>query len=114
MVCVHFALLKSCLGCDCPEEFWEVHCERSFADPSPRKCTLQCLNGGICRSGPKDNTDFIQRFESFGNVSMWTRDHIDWQHCVCPEGYFGVQCEWPYEVCGSSGEMERKKMMSFV
>ena len=62
-----------------------------------QKCELQCENGGHCRKGTKDN-QLIQQYGA--ELSRFNMSHTAlWEHCVCPEGYFGIQCEHKLEIC---------------
>lgn len=90
-----FSPLRSHEGCDCPAGFSGPICEfRDGQDVS--ECKLQCQNDGKCRSGKKDN----KLFEQFGDeLKKFNETHRLWEHCVCPEGYFGIQCEHQLEIC---------------
>jgi hypothetical protein len=38
---------------------------------------------------------FGEDLESFNNAT-----HLGlWEHCVCPDGFFGIQCEHQLEIC---------------
>ena len=63
------------------------------------ECTLNCMNGGYCRHGKKD-TSLIQSFGKELEGYDIADDDGYWQHCVCPGGYFGLQCEHEIEICG--------------
>ena len=68
-------------------------------------CSLRCLNGGKnCANGPTDMT-LISNLVSSHHLNT---EHIEWSewehdfrhyHCVCEDGWFGVQCEVPGEQC---------------
>ena len=59
-------------------------------------CELTCQNGGKCRNGKKDNA----LLEQFGDeLQKFNETHRLWEHCVCPEGFFGIQCEHQLEIC---------------
>ncbi|CAJ1892957.1 unnamed protein product [Cylindrotheca closterium] len=85
-------------GCDCEGDYHGASCEHpgSAAIDDVPKCALQCKNGGSCRIGQKDTSLFSQ----FGaDMEKYNQTNIDFQHCVCPDGYFGVQCEHQLDVC---------------
>ena len=79
----------------CPEGFHGPSCE--YRDGQVvEQCLLTCENGGKCRTGKKDNG----LFEQFGaELKKFNETHRLWEHCVCPEGFFGVQCEHQLEIC---------------
>merc|ERR1712038_68412 len=75
--------------CDCPQGFAGLHCE--YLESEYEQCNLQCSNGGTCKKGAKDLSEFTDygvEVDTFLGGS-----NIDGEHCVCPEGFTGVQCE---------------------
>ena len=74
--------------CDCPAGLTGPHCE--FEEGLEPECELTCYNGGYCQAGIKypDETMF--------------QSNKDLQYCVCPEGYYGQNCEVEGKRCGSS------------
>lgn len=65
-------------------------------------CSLPCRNGGTCHKGEKG-------MESYGKFAvdvshLIQETHINFEHCICPSGHFGVKCEYEYEECGPNGE----------
>ena len=50
-----------------------------------------------CRNGSKD----VSFIENFGpDLVEYAEEHDEvYQHCVCPEGFFGVKCEHEVEIC---------------
>lgn len=97
------------LGCICPSGFHGPICEYRDADleeeeemekeEEEEKCNLVCKNGGQCRKGIKD-ASWIEKFGpelSYLNVTHSN----DFEHCVCAEGFLGLQCEHEIELCSS-------------
>eukprot|EP00546_Thalassionema_frauenfeldii_P012970 CAMPEP_0178918764 /NCGR_PEP_ID=MMETSP0786-20121207/14008_1 /TAXON_ID=186022 /ORGANISM="Thalassionema frauenfeldii, Strain CCMP 1798" /LENGTH=318 /DNA_ID=CAMNT_0020592511 /DNA_START=41 /DNA_END=997 /DNA_ORIENTATION=+ len=59
-------------------------------------CTLKCNNGGFCTFGYRDPTVSELTGDSTltaANVTM------NYQHCQCPSGTFGTNCENKVELC---------------
>jgi hypothetical protein len=92
-------LYSSHEGCQCKNGYTGESCEHApSVDPEEvPKCDLTCQNGGKCRSGKKDTSLFGQFGEDMEDYKG--KDNVDFQHCVCPDGYFGVQCEHQLDVC---------------
>jgi len=59
------------------------------------ECTLQCANSGSCQLGIKN-----YKVAEFGYQNFWKNSTIDFMHCVCPEGFFGLTCEVESKECG--------------
>ena len=86
------------LGCDCLEGFTGPICEfREDSRVVDDTCSLSCENNGVCRNGAKD----VSFFEKF-NLDMPDIHELhsnEFEHCVCPKGFVGLQCEAMVEVC---------------
>jgi hypothetical protein len=87
------------LGCDCLEGFNGPICEfrDTEAGTQNTECKLECKHNGVCRNGSKD-VSFLKKF----NVDMpelHTTATNTFEHCVCPKGYVGLQCEHMVDVC---------------
>lgn len=54
-------------------------------------CNLECYNGGTCKKGAKDLSAFID----FGlDIDYFLGgSNEEGEHCVCTEGFFGLNCE---------------------
>jgi hypothetical protein len=93
----HFIFSCSHKGCDCLTGFHGPMCEFRDTEFLEKNCTLSCDNKGECRTGMKD----ISLISQFGSdLEDFNQTHTDtWEHCVCPDGYFGVQCEHELEIC---------------
>ena len=80
--------------CHCPPGFVGHQCEeRGFEKPP---CSLQCQNGGICRTGTKDYGHVGDKFD----LPFQQESHLNFEHCSCPQGWTGVDCSIPMEICG--------------
>ncbi|CAB9507402.1 Notch ligand involved in the mediation of Notch signaling (By similarity) [Seminavis robusta] len=90
--------MDSHLGCDCLEGFNGPICEfRDSVNDNSEECKLTCKHNGVCRRGAKD-VGFLKKF----NVDMPNLEATasnNFEHCVCPKGYVGLQCEHRVEVC---------------
>ena len=68
-----------------------------FDKPEDATCSLKCQNGGQCKSGFKDNS-FIQELGK--SIEGYDTQHAElFEHCVCPNNFFGIQCEHKLEIC---------------
>lgn len=100
--CAHsilFLRVYSHEGCECKDGFHGESCEHapSVNPEDVPKCDLTCRNGGKCRTGKKDTSLFSQFGEDMEDYK--DKSQIDFQHCVCPDGYFGIECEHQLDVC---------------
>jgi hypothetical protein len=64
------------------------------------ECSLSCLNGGKCRKGAKNDLSLNGGEQQGGGPSQSVFNQ-DFEHCVCPEGFTGLSCEYKYEECGN-------------
>jgi EGF-like domain len=84
------------MGCDCPAGFVGPVCEFPDRGQAPVECNLECSNHGICRQGAKD----VSMLAKYGlDTSMVKSFSADFEHCVCPAGYVGLQCEFQLDLC---------------
>lgn len=90
------ATLFSLEGCQCKNNYHGPSCEY-HPDQTAIKCNLQCRNDGECRAGTKD-TEYLKNFGAELNRYS-NQTHRYWEHCVCPQGYFGIECEHQLEIC---------------
>ena len=62
------------------------------------ECSLKCQNDGQCRTGLKDNS-LIEKLGKEMSAYNATKHSEVFEHCVCPSGFFGIQCEHKLEIC---------------
>jgi len=84
------------LGCNCPSGYFGAACDQHKEEEA--ECSMNCQNGGGCRAGMKDNS-LIKKLglelEGYNNTH-----HTElFEHCVCPNNFFGIQCEHKLEIC---------------
>jgi hypothetical protein len=71
-------------------------------DPaSEATCNLNCQNNGVCRVGVK-NLGYIDGLTGNGPALNQTDDNF--QHCVCPSGFYGIYCQEKTDPCGEGTE----------
>ena len=90
------------MGCICNDGFVGPICEFTDMGMDPPDCNLECYNHGICRKGAKD----LSVLKKFGihhrHLQLDKSYNEDFEHCVCPAGYAGLQCEFEVDVCPGS------------
>jgi len=70
------------------------------------ECALECYNQGICRKGAKDLT-ILKTFGIENRHLLEHHRHLldapayddNFEHCVCPNGFGGLQCEHLVDIC---------------
>ncbi len=93
--------------CICPEGFSGPRCAFQIGVDGQdyNQCDLQCQNGATCQKGMKntEQNEFLREFvdTDFSSMLSHSPDLLGFEHCVCPQGYFGVHCEYQMEQCGS-------------
>jgi hypothetical protein len=86
-------------GCDCPTGFGGPMCEYDNThDPDP-DCDLSC-DHGICKKGAKDVTFLENLGPDVAHLKDQQHD-LNFEHCLCPQGYFGLTCDKEVELCGN-------------
>jgi hypothetical protein len=76
----------------------------SEADTLYAKCSLDCKHGGTCQKGNKDlKKEFGKYAEDVSH--LWDEETRDLEHCVCPEGSYGITCEYTIEQCDTEGHI---------
>ena len=69
------------------------------ASAAEGECDLTCRHGGVCARGFKDHG----AHEAVSTDLYFTKEKEKrGMHCVCPEGFAGVQCEVKLDKCGTS------------
>lgn len=98
--------------CNCPEGYTGRYCDLEVDSPQIQahitdedhnkltvedSCALSCLNGGTCEFGHRPPT-----FAETSNDPTLTAENVtvNYQHCVCPDGFFGPTCENEVTICG--------------
>jgi len=84
------------LGCNCPGAHFGPICE--YHKQEDGECSLKCQNDGQCRTGLKDNS-LIEKLGKEMSAYNATKHSEVFEHCVCPSGFFGIQCEHKLEIC---------------
>jgi hypothetical protein len=87
--------------CECPGGFLGSRCEFTQEEFLEHflVCELPCFNGGRCAEGIGALAPVFQPF-SANFTYLFGERHIHFEHCSCPGGFFGVQCEHKYSLCG--------------
>lgn len=89
--------------CICPEGFSGPRCafQIGIDGQDSSKCDLSCQNGGTCQKGrnsAQQNNEFMMRIFDTDSSEILSESPL-W-HCVCPLGFFGINCEYQMEQCG--------------
>lgn len=105
------------LGCKCPQGYRGFSCEYYIkedlnsdtvvstydkpADPvTEATCTLDCNGRGKCKDGIKDmQADDVGYATHLSNSSALSSQN--YEHCVCEDGWTGLQCEHKAEECAN-------------
>ncbi|KAL3939774.1 MAG: hypothetical protein SGARI_001246 [Bacillariaceae sp.] len=84
--------------CICPEGFSGPRCafQMGIDGMDYRECDLDCRNGGTCHKGMKQQPQ--KHLELYLSEKEQER-HEDYEHCVCPSGWYGIRCEYQVEEC---------------
>mmetsp|Transcript_6894 Transcript_6894/g.16019 ORF Transcript_6894/g.16019 Transcript_6894/m.16019 type:complete len:960 (+) Transcript_6894:239-3118(+) len=93
--------------CYCGSDmFTGPRCEFNKDDPKDvawSQCSLQCSNDGICLKGAAKPIAeiFIPFVEGTKKSGLFDYQTPDFEYCYCPDGFFGVQCDKQYDICGN-------------
>jgi len=93
--------------CRCDNGWLGTRCETNSSDTKDiawSQCNLACMNGGSCLKGVvKPIANMFTRFlEPTKKSKLFDyAPSPNYEYCYCPTGYFGVQCEMQYELCGN-------------
>lgn len=87
--------------CGCPPGFSGPRCAFELGKDGNdyAACKLTCDNGGTCQKGVKDLRRAYGKFADDISHMLDTSHGDDFEHCVCPEGFFGIRCEYVAELC---------------
>jgi Notch-like protein len=90
--------------CQCPNGFKGPRCAFEVGKDGVEysECKLKCENGATCQKGLKkaDLGKYARFADDISHLINETHTHVDFEHCVCPPGYFGISCEYEVEECG--------------
>lgn len=98
---------ESHLPCECPEGFSGPRCAFQIGVDGEdyNQCELPCQNGGTCQKGidQKKQNEFMRSFAhgDFSDLLSPSPGFMNFEHCACPTGYFGIHCEYQMEQCGN-------------
>ena len=89
--------------CDCPPGYMGPRCAYQIGKDGGdyAECKLECQNGGTCQKGVKDLQAAYGKFAS-DVAFLLNETHENYEHCTCPDGFFGIRCEYEYEQCKES------------
>jgi EGF-like domain len=82
--------------CNCPEGLTGPHCEFEEGSLVP-ECSMDCFNGGTCQAGVKLHTQVLQ-----DGALVPIQSQYDLEYCICPEGFYGHNCEVQGKKCGNA------------
>lgn len=92
--------------CTCPTGFGGPRCASKIDEAGGwgdyAQCSIECKNGGHCQKGMKDaDLGKYERFaDDVSHLINETKNHLNFEHCQCSGGFFGLKCEYKYEECG--------------
>ncbi|KAL7578439.1 hypothetical protein ACA910_012830 [Epithemia clementina (nom. ined.)] len=96
------------LGCDCPPGYGGFSCGYfvgfDSAEASTQEipaCDLDCNGQGTCVTGLK-NLEYLGTAAYAQHLNISSNE--DFQHCVCRDGYTGLQCDHEVEHCSDEGD----------
>ena len=104
--CSNSGSCTSDASCACFDTYFGPRCEYSVYDDKDLdwgECRLECKHGGICLKGyVKPVAElFFPFLEATKKSQLFNYSSTsDFEYCHCPKGFFGVQCENQYELCG--------------
>jgi hypothetical protein len=91
-------------GCICPQGYSGARCEIHETEQDVedyKECNTQCDNGGKCIKGVKDHGALKFHMNQIGHIVNETVNE-NFEHCLCPTGFAGVNCEHVMETCEDS------------
>jgi hypothetical protein len=89
------------LPCICPEGYLGPRCafQVSVDGYDYSECSLLCENGGTCQKGLKESK-YRENIGLFLSTEE-QKQHVNYEHCVCPTGFYGIRCEYEVAECGN-------------
>jgi len=104
------AIQSGIIICICPEGYVGAYCELSKNTPevqallpndSDKECNIPCMNDGICALGRRPPTEVESELHPVfdPNYHGGKESTYFYEHCLCPDGYYGTQCESTYDLC---------------
>ena len=87
-------------ACDCLPGFSGPRCalKTDEADDYYAQCSLDCKNGGKCQKGRKEiGNGFLKYAKDI--AALINKTHVNMEHCVCPDGFYGITCEYEAQRC---------------
>jgi hypothetical protein len=115
--CVNGGQCESDDACHCPSGYDGKRCELTLYEDQDSEdsiapdeddgdfeyqgCHLQCQNGGHCAKGAKDLGSLHDTVEHVGHLNK-TYDDEFFEHCVCQEGFIGLECAHEAAICGEN------------
>lgn len=95
----HICLLRRNPGCNCQTGFVGPVCEFKDLGNATVDCGLTCSNHGICRKGAGQDAGIWTKYGLENSTQQAASNHDSIEHCVCPTGYVGLQCEFQLDQC---------------
>jgi len=66
------------------------------------ECSMECWNGGRCALGAHRPTEAeLALYPNYNphNITDTDDSSFLYEHCQCPNGFYGIKCETTYDIC---------------